>query len=165
MTPIWLLCNSSSVFLCPSSMMMCLPFISILSITARSSPNVHYFSSLVKSCFCLLAIIVWCTLLAVKGGLVWYCQNKQSAIKRSAPGLWIILILYWSILSNMHCNLCDKVTTSFLKMAISGLWSVYLPLLWISSDGTPVIYVVFPMLLSWCFCIFFSDCISFCWQM
>ena len=49
------------------------------------------------------------------------CLEIQSATKRSGPGLYIILTLYWCILKRIHCTLHDSVVTSFLNIATSGL--------------------------------------------
>ena len=55
---------------------------------------------------------------------VWFCLESQSVMNRSGPGLYMILTLYWCILSRIHCILWGNVAVSFLKIATSGLWSV-----------------------------------------
>ena len=50
-----------------------------------------------------------------------FCLESLSVMNRSSLGLYMILTLYWCILSRIHCILCDNVATSFLKIAISGL--------------------------------------------
>ena len=44
---------------------------------------------------------------------LWFWLDSQSSMNRSGPGLYIILILYWWILSSMHCSLWDNVAMSF----------------------------------------------------
>ena len=72
---------------------------------------------------------------------VWLYQESQSVMNRSSSGLYIILTLYWCILSKIHCILCDNVATSFLKIATSGLWSVIIP----TSHKAVVMKFVKPM--------------------
>ena len=43
---------------------------------------------------------------------------------RSGPGLYMIWILCWWILSWMHCYHWDSIVASFLNIATSSLWSV-----------------------------------------
>ena len=36
---------------------------------------------------------------------LWFCLEFQSAMNRSGEGLYMILTLYWCILSGIHCSL------------------------------------------------------------
>ena len=68
---------------------------------------------------------------------LWFCLKSQSAMKRSGPGLYIILILYWCILRRIPCSLCYSVVISFfviLPLVACDLW-LYSPLLQSSNDG------------------------------
>ena len=51
-------------------------------------------------------------------------QDSQSAMYRSGPGLFKMLILYWSIYSMICCKCWDSVATSLLIIATNGLLSV-----------------------------------------
>ena len=53
-----------------------------------------------------------------------FCLDSQSAMKRSWPGFYFMLTLYWCILRSIHCNLCNNVATSSLNIATSCLWSI-----------------------------------------
>ena len=55
---------------------------------------------------------------------LWFCPDSQSALKRSGPGLYIILALYWCILRRVHCSLCNNIATPFMNIATHDLWSV-----------------------------------------
>ena len=50
--------------------------------------------------------------------------ESQSVMYGLCPGFYIIHVLYWWILCRMHGMQWDKVTTFFLNIVISGLWSV-----------------------------------------
>ena len=67
----------------------------------------------------------------------WFCLDSQSAMNISGPGLYMILTLYWCILSRIHCSLCDSVAMCFLNIVTSSLWSLLnSPLSQSSNDGT-----------------------------
>ena len=42
------------------------------------------------------------------------CLDNESVTKRSGPGLYIMLISYWCILSIMCCIHCDSIFICFL---------------------------------------------------
>ena len=73
---------------------------------------------------CTASTITSIPLIASSLFSLWLCWDSQSAIKISGSSLHITLILYWCFLSRMHWILCDRVTTSFLNIAIRGLWYV-----------------------------------------
>ena len=52
---------------------------------------------------------------------LWFCLESQSAMNRSSPGLYMILTLYWCILSRIHCSIYHSVAMSFLNIATGGL--------------------------------------------
>ena len=53
-----------------------------------------------------------------------FCHDNQPGVKSSWLDLYHVLVVYLFIHNYIHCNLCDKFATAFLKMATSGLWSV-----------------------------------------
>ena len=55
---------------------------------------------------------------------MWLYLDSQSAINISGPGLYMIWTLYWWTFYNIYWIHCDNVATSFLNIAMSGLWSV-----------------------------------------
>ena len=54
----------------------------------------------------------------------WFCHDNQSAMNRSGPGLYSILIMWRWIVNTLHWSFCNNVATSSLKIATSYLWSV-----------------------------------------
>ena len=52
------------------------------------------------------------------------CLGSQTMMNSCSPGLYSILMLYWCICSSILWSLCDRLVTSFLNNATSGLWSV-----------------------------------------
>ena len=98
---------------------------------------------------------------------VWFCLESQSAMNRSGPGLYLILTLYWCILSSLHCILCDNGATSFLKIATSSLWPVII--LTSLTKGIVTEFLesveVYLVPLFQCYCTFFLQLTGFCWQM
>ena len=84
---------------------------------------------------------------------LWFCLKIQFAVKRSGPGLYMIVTVYCCILGRIQCILWDSVATSFLKVATSGL-CIILTFLKGSSDGTSwtCIISVSPSMLLYLFC-------------
>ena len=77
-----------------------------------------------------------------------FCLDAQSAVKRSRPGLYIILTLHWCIMRSIHCSPYSSVATSFLNITSSGLWCVIILIsLASSSDGICPGHVIYLMLL------------------
>ena len=54
----------------------------------------------------------------------WLCLDSQPMMNSYGPGLYSILMLFWSICSSILWSLCDRLPTSFLNIATNGLWSV-----------------------------------------
>ena len=69
----------------------------------------HSVSCQVFLCLWFLCSFVW------RASLLWIDLGTD---------LYMIPILYWCILRRIHCLLWDSIATSFLKISISGLWSV-----------------------------------------
>ena len=46
----------------------------------------------------------------------WFCLDSKSDLKRSGLGLKSIQVLYWCVLSGIHCSLCSSVAV-FMKVA------------------------------------------------
>ena len=63
----------------------------------------------------------------------WFCLDSQSAMKSCGPGLYIIVTLYWCIINSILWSLCDRLATSFLKIATIGLWSVVMLTSWVKQ--------------------------------
>ena len=49
---------------------------------------------------------------------LWFCLCNQSAMKRSGPGLYSILTLYWCILSSVHWSPYNSVAASFWRLPL-----------------------------------------------
>ena len=43
---------------------------------------------------------------------LWFCLESQPAMNKYGSGLYMILTLFWCILSRIHFNLCDSIATS-----------------------------------------------------
>ena len=56
--------------------------------------------------------------------VLWLRLYSQSARNNYDLGLYSILMLHSWMHSNILCSLCDKLTSSFLNIATSGLFSV-----------------------------------------
>ena len=94
-----------------------------------SSDAAHCSSCIImhSGMFIVVCMVLMCTCIpgiSLSLFSLWFCLETQSAMKRSGPGLYIILTLYWLILRRIHYSLCDSVTTSFVNIVTSGLWSV-----------------------------------------
>ena len=86
----------------------------------------------------MVSIFNWMPGISASLFSVLYCMESQSVMNRSSVDLYMILTLYWCILSRMHCILCDNDATSFLKIATSGLWCVTI-FSQSSSDGLSLV--------------------------
>ena len=73
---------------------------------------------------CITLILTYMPVISSSLSLLWLCMDSQSVINRSGLGLYMILPLYWCFLSKIHCSLCENLVTTFMKMAMCGLWSV-----------------------------------------
>ena len=62
---------------------------------------------------CIALILICMPVISSSLFSQWFCLDNQSAMKRSGPGLYMILTLYWCIPSRICCSLCVNVTTSF----------------------------------------------------
>ena len=87
-------------------------------------------------------------------------------MNRPGPGLHMILIWYWCILSRICCSLCDGVATSFwiLQLAVCDLW-LSSALLQSSSCEISKVCTAYLVLLYLCCCIPFPCWTGSCLQM
>ena len=74
---------------------------------------------------------------------LWFCLESQSAMKRSGPGLYIILPLYWCILRRIHCSHVYTHTWHVIYSYVHKTLLVILLLLLLASQ----IYNMYTMLL------------------
>ena len=74
--------------------------------------------------FCMAFTCMSMSFIGLSLPSTWLFLDSQSTMKISGPGLYIIWTLYWWNFSSMHCICCNSVATSFLNIAISGLWFV-----------------------------------------
>ena len=148
--PMWLICSCFSTCCCNASgIIIHLPFITTQSITASwfwfsGYPCMTYFMKHWKwwswdvascsSCIvihagmleidCIVLMLIHRPVISLSLFSLWFCLDNQSAMNRPHQGLSMISTLYWCILHKIYWNLCDNVATSFLYMAMSGLWSI-----------------------------------------
>ena len=87
-------------------------------------------------CLCMSLMHRWqCTCLEFVYLLFvsWLCLDSQSVMNSCGPCLCSILMLYWCIHNSIPWSLCDRLATSFLKIAISSLWSVIMLTPWVKK--------------------------------
>ena len=86
--------------------------------------------------------------------------DNKSVMKRSGPGLYIILTLCWCILGSICCSLCNNVASSFLNVAtVACSLQLYSPPLESSYDS------IFPGFVIYLIPLFLNCCISsLCWR-